>query len=59
MFIAGGFIMGLVLPAFLLSCEIRILNGKKGTKLKLDIDCGDLFSPGHFYNHSSSLSVSR
>lgn len=51
--------MGLVLPAFLLSGEIRILNGKKGTKLKLDIDCGDLFSPGHVYNHSSSLSVSR
>lgn len=47
-----GSLIGLVLAAFLLSCEIRILSGKKE-------DCGDLFSPGNVYNHSSSLSVSR
>lgn len=42
-----------MLLAFLLSCETGVLNGKKGTKLKLDIDCGDLFSLGNVCNHSS------
>lgn len=52
-FTAGGSVTGRVLLPFLLSCETGVLDGKKGTKLKLDIDRGDLFSPGNVCNHSS------